>query len=244
VGLVDVDSPYGVPGDPGLAGERPDDVFWPDLVQSSRGYPEEGGSGTEVLRLTLGCPGDLLFKEGGGDLEGGVVLGDDPFDDIDVAFEIAFVYGVFHPLDEFARPALFDVAGGGKRDACDLDPGVVLDHPEFEVVFRADEGDGTAGPPCPCRPADAVDVVVDVLGDVVVDDQVDVVDVDPPGGDVRRDKDVDRSGTELCHDAVTQHLFHVAVEPFGKVAPGLEVGGEFVDAFFGVCEDQGEVGVV
>lgn len=87
-----------------------------------------------------------------------------------------------------------------------------------------------------------MDVVVDVLGDVVVDDQVDVVDVDPPGGDVRRDKDVDRSGTESCYDAVTQHLFHVAVEPFGKVAPGLEVGGELVDAFFGVCEDQGEVG--
>lgn len=115
---------------------------------------EEGGSGTEVLWLTLGCPGDLLFKEGGGDLEGGVVLGDDPLDDIDVAFEIAFVYGVFHPLDEFARPALFDVSWGWKRDACDLDPGVVLDHPEFEVVFRADEGDGTAGPPSPvlsCR---------------------------------------------------------------------------------------------
>ena len=41
-------------------------------------------------------------------------------------------------------------------------------------------------PFCPPRPADAVDIVLVLLRNVVVDDAADIVDIDAPGGDVRR----------------------------------------------------------
>lgn len=59
-----------------------------------------------------------------------------------------------------------------------------------------------------------VDVIFAVGGQVVVNDQRDLLDVDTACQEVSGDQDAGRSGTELTHDDVTLLLVHVTVLKF------------------------------
>ena len=56
-----------------------------------------------------------------------------------------------------------------------------------------------------------MNVVLPVGGQVVVDDQRDLLDVDASGQEVGGDQDAGGPGAELAHDDVTLLLVHVAV---------------------------------
>jgi hypothetical protein len=65
---------------------------------------------------------------------------------------------------------------------------------------------------------DAVDVVLPVGGQVVVDDEGDLLDVDAAGEEIGGDQHTGRPGTELLHEDLALLLFHVSVlggEGFG-----------------------------
>ncbi len=73
--------------------------------------------------------------------------------------------------------------------------------------------------------ADAVDVVLDVEREVVVDDELDVRDVQTAGGDVRGDEDLAAAGLELVEGPVAILLRAVTVD--GEGVQGLgETAGE------------------
>ena len=59
---------------------------------------------------------------------------------------------------------------------------------DLVALGRGDEGDRPPGAPDPAGAADPVHVGVGRVGDVVVDDVGDVLDVEPAGGDVGRDQ--------------------------------------------------------
>src|SRR4249919_1984692 len=66
----------------------------------------------------------------------------------------------------------------------DVGLGVALDRLELAALLGSDQGDGAAALPRAAGPADAVDVDVGRVGDVVVDDVADARDVEPARGDV------------------------------------------------------------
>lgn len=114
----------------------------------------------------------------------------------------------------------------------------VLDGGEEWLVFLADEGDGAAVLAGACCASDAVDVVFFVVGHVVVDDELYVVDVDASCYDVCGYEDVDLSGLEAVHDVVALFLEEVAVHGFGVVAAALEGDGYVLGVYFLSDEDD------
>jgi len=92
----------------------------------------------------------------------------------------AFASGViFGCLSEFIRQGYF-VDGMAEQ---------VFDGLEFILFLFADEGASGAVGLSAGRTADTVDIVFAVVGDVVVDDHFDVVDINPAGEDVGGDQD-------------------------------------------------------
>ena len=83
-----------------------------------------------------------------------------------------------------------------------------------------------------------MDVVLAVGGQVVVDDQGDLLDIDTTGQKVSGDEDTGRSGTELLHDDITLGLVHVTVHGRDSEVTGSELVGEPVDLPAGVAEDD------
>lgn len=83
-----------------------------------------------------------------------------------------------------------------------------------------------------------MDVVLAVGGQVVVDDQGDLLDIDTTGQKVSGNEDTRRSGTELLHDDITLGLVHVTVHGRDREVTGSELVGEPVDLPAGVAEDD------
>ena len=109
--------------------------------------------------------------------------------------------------------------------------------PGVEVPL-ADEGDGGPLLAGAAGAADAVDVRVGVLGDVVRDDVRQVGDVEAAAGDVGRDQELDLAGPEGREGAVALALREAAVEAGHVLAAPLEGRGQPVDADLRVAEDE------
>lgn len=84
-----------------------------------------------------------------------------------------------------------------------------------------------------------MNVVLTVGGEIVVDDQGDLLDIDTTGKQIGGDQDTGRSGTELLHDNITLALLHVTVHGGDGEVTGSELVGEPVDLSASVTEDNG-----
>ena len=105
-------------------------------------------------------------------------------------------------------------------------------------VPGCDKGDRSAAFPCPSRPPDTVDIVLDVLRDIVVDYKVHIVDVDPACRHISCNQDFDGAFPESAHDPITLGLLHVAVEFFRAVAACPDTAGEIFRASLRIAEDD------
>mmetsp|Transcript_11572 Transcript_11572/g.25334 ORF Transcript_11572/g.25334 Transcript_11572/m.25334 type:complete len:412 (+) Transcript_11572:401-1636(+) len=114
-----------------------------------------------------------------------------------------------------------------------LDPHNVPSLLGFEEEYRGALASGAAGA------SGAVDVAVRVAGGLVLDDQVHVGDVDPPGGHVGGDQDVEGADAEGVEGGVALFLSDVAVEGLGGEALEDPARDELVGVAFGLGEDDG-----
>ena len=78
-------------------------------------------------------------------------------------------------------------------------------------VLRGDEVDGDTLPSEPTTTTDTVDVVLAVGGQVVVDDERNLLHVDTTGEEIRGDEDTGRAGAEFLHEDLALLLLHVSV---------------------------------
>ena len=138
------------------------------------------------------------------------------------------------------QPLRLDVEHGGQRRHADLLLGERLDAAEQPVLARLGEGDGNALAPGAAGAADAVDVGLGRLGDVEVDDVGEVLDVEPAGGDVGGDEQIDGAAAGALHDAVALVLGHAAMQRLDPIAAAGEALGEAVDLVAGAAEDERE----
>src|SRR6185503_8591380 len=120
----------------------------------------------------------------------------------------------------------------------DLDPNLLADLLPGIQVPLADEGDGRPLAPGTGGAADAVHVCVGVLGDVVVQDEWQVGDVQPARGDVGRDQELDLARAEVGERLVPLALREAAVQRRHVAPLAGQDGGQAVDPDLGVTEDQ------
>lgn len=115
-----------------------------------------------------------------------------------------------------------------------LDEGSILGQHEVDGGTLSTETTSTT---------DSVDVVLLLVGELVVDDETDLLNVDTSGKEISGDQDTDGTGTELLHDDITTELVHLTVHNAdGEVVLGhglLEV----LDSLLGVTVDEGLVNV-
>lgn len=83
-----------------------------------------------------------------------------------------------------------------------------------------------------------MDVVLLVGGEVIVDDQRDLLNVDTTGEQVRCNENTRRTRTELLHDKITLSLVHITVHSGDGKVTGSELVSEPVDLSAGVAEDD------
>jgi hypothetical protein len=142
--------------------------------------------------------------------------------------------------------------GKGDRNRCRLDEvghihGHLLDLRAVKLlnlahhahILSGNEVDGNSLTTETTATTDAVNVVLAISGEVVVDDQGNLLDIDATGKEVGGDQDTGRSGTELLHNQVALSLVHVAVHGGDGEVTGSELVREPVDLATGVAEDDG-----
>ncbi|KAK3818299.1 MAG: hypothetical protein J3R72DRAFT_36670 [Linnemannia gamsii] len=84
-----------------------------------------------------------------------------------------------------------------------------------------------------------MNVVLLVGGEIVVDDQGDLLDIDTTGQQVGGDQNTGRSRAELLHDDLTLTLLHISVHGGDSELTGSELLGQPVDLSAGVAENDG-----
>lgn len=124
------------------------------------------------------------------------------------------------------------------RHLLDLSAVELLDLAHHADVLSSDEVDGDTLTTETTTTTDAVNVVLTVGGEIVVDDKGNLLDIDTTGQKVSGDQDTGRTGTELLHDQVTLSLVHVSVHGRDSEVTGSELVGEPVDLSAGVAEDD------
>lgn len=121
----------------------------------------------------------------------------------------------------------------------DLSRVVEFDITQDSDIFAGDEVDGNTLATKSSTATDTVDVVLTVAGQIVVDDQRDLLNVDTTGPDIGGNEDSRVALSEILHDAVTLLLRHLAVHR-GDGEVGLtHLVGQPIDLTAGVAEDDG-----
>lgn len=137
------------------------------------------------------------------------------------------------------RSSALDEVGNVGRHLLDL--GVVegLDVPQVPHVALGDEVDTHTLSAETTGTTDTVDVVLSVGGQVVVDDERHLLDVDTTGQEIGGDEHARRAGAELPHDEVALSLVHVAVHGGHGEVSGLHLLREPVHLSARVAVDDG-----
>lgn len=115
----------------------------------------------------------------------------------------------------------------------------LLDLAHHADILSCDEVDGHAFAAESSTATDAVDVVLAVGREVVVDDQRDLLDIDTTSEKIRGDENARGARTELLHDDITLSLVHVAVHGGDSEVASRELVGEPVNLSTGIAEDDG-----
>ena len=130
-------------------------------------------------------------------------------------------------------------AGDGRQPAdLELRAHRGLDVPQEPMLARLHQRDRGALTPRAAGPADAMDVDIGDGRHVEVHDVADVLDVEPSGGDVGRDEDVQRTLAEAAHDPIALLLREAAVERRGVMTTPAQRFRQVVDLAARPGEDQ------
>ena len=202
-------------------------------------------AGIEALLSTL----VLLhrhFQQRGGDVERGnfFALVEQALHAAHVFLEVALLHDF---LDLIQEQRGFHFRYIGKRRHLlqfNLGLGEAHDVAQLIDVAAAHKREGFATLAGAARAADAVNVIFFVSGQVVVKYGFHVVHVDATGSYVGSNQHFDGRLAEFIERVLALLLAHVAVQAFGEIAFGLQVGHNFVHHALGVGENDARLQVV
>ena len=104
-------------------------------------------------------------------------------------------------------------------------------------IIGADEGHGLAAILCACGSSDAMDIILGVVGDVVVDDERYVRHIDTAGDDVGGDEDGYLAVPKIEHDLVALMLLQIGVHGVRVDMKGTQHAREIFYSLFFSCEN-------
>ena len=106
------------------------------------------------------------------------------------------------------------------------------------MIVRSQKADGFAHGLGPPRPADPVDVILGMTGEVVVDDVGNTLHVDSPGSDIGGHQDPDTSALKVLQRPQPLVLGSVGVKGGHGNSFFFKTPGDPVGAVFGAGKDQ------
>ena len=107
-----------------------------------------------------------------------------------------------------------------------------------DAFGEAQQGEGHPVLPGAARAADAVQVILVFVGQIVIDHRFHVVHVDAPGRHIRADQDGEAAPLEPGHHLIALGLGNIAVEGFGFIAGFVQPLAEPAAHILGVGEDH------
>jgi len=116
---------------------------------------------------------------------------------------------------------------------------VLLNLLQHDNIILDDEVDGDTLATETAGTTDAMEVVLLLLGEVIVDDEGDLLDVDTTGEEVGGDEDTGGSGAEGVHDVLTLQLGHLTVHAADGMLSTSHLLSELVYLPTGVTKDDG-----
>ncbi len=144
-------------------------------------------------------------------------------------------------LGELAQAQRVHRLGGGQVHLLHRLAGGLLDGTQQVLLARRHEQDGVAGTACTAGAADAVDVGLGVVRDVVVDHVADALHVKATGRDVGGHEDVDAAFLQRVHSALALLLRDVAVDGGSLEAAGLQLVSQVLGGHLGAHEGDDAV---
>ena len=116
--------------------------------------------------------------------------------------------------------------------------GIVLDVLQLDDLAADDERVGfarTSGAACPSNP---VHIIFLILGQVVIDDDLNVIDVNASRRNIRRHQQIDLARAETVHDPRPQRLFHITMQRLRRVTTRRQFFTDLIDFALGVAEHK------
>lgn len=133
----------------------------------------------------------------------------------------------------------FQHTGNVHGHLLDLSAVELLNLAHHADIVSGDEVDGDTLATETATTTDTVNVVLAVGGEIVVDDEGDLLNVDTTGQKIGGNQDARRTGTELLHDHITLTLLHIAVHGGDSEVTGSKLVSEPVNLSPGVAENDG-----
>ena len=174
-------------------------------------------------------------------LSGGIVLVLVVLDNLAEEAQVLRLDGLGNLLCEALLTGLVHCLCGGHVHRLDLLAGCLLDLTQHVLLTRGDEEDCGTFTTCTAGTANAVHVGLGVVGDVVVDDQGDALNVQTACSHVSCHEDVDAAVAQGVNGALTQLLGDVTVNRCCRETACLQLVGNFLGFLLGAHEDDNAV---
>ena len=174
-------------------------------------------------------------------LSGGVVLVLVVLDNLAEEAQVLRLDGLGNLLCEALLTGLVHCLCGGHVHRLDLLAGCLLDLTQHVLLTRGDEEDCGTFATCTAGTTDAVHVGLGVVGDVVVDDQGDALNIQAACRHVGCHEDVNAAVTQGVNGALTQLLGDVTVNRCCRETARLQLVGNFLGFLLGAHEDDDAV---
>ena len=129
----------------------------------------------------------------------------------------------------------------GGRDGLNFGAEIAFDVIEVEPVIPADQVDSQTQMSVTPRAANTMEVRLGVFGEIEIDDDVDSLNVDTTGEQIRTDQIAADTVTEIVEHAVSGLLGHLGMAVEARVAQLRDLLGQKFDAVGRVAEDDGLV---
>src|SRR3954462_12664345 len=143
-----------------------------------------------------------MVNEGRGNIGRGEALFEQSLDQMVLALVFAFLQRRSQFIQKYRSASFLDLVHCRSFRALNLHLRLALDVLYLEQLPAGDERNGPATATSPPRAADPMDIVLSVVGQVVVEDHLDVIDINAASRDVCGNQEFEAGFAKFAHDSV------------------------------------------
>src|SRR5659263_236481 len=88
------------------------------------------------------------------------------------------------------------------------------------------------------RTADPMNIVLIIRRQIIIENNINIVNIYTACCNIRCNKKVKLSGTELLHNTVTGGLFEISMQSLNRISASIEFVRNFINTSLGITENQ------